>query len=61
MRWDSDRLAASRLLAERGWGKAAVFTPEGNPLDLASMEDAAEEFTRRISRLAEFHRRDADP
>ena len=25
MRRDSDRLEASKLLAERGWGKAAAF------------------------------------
>jgi len=38
-RRDSDRLEASRLLADRGWGKAAVYQPqEGDPLDLASME-----------------------
>jgi hypothetical protein len=43
MRRDSDRLEASRLLAERGWGKAAVFTmQEGDPLDLADAERARE-------------------
>jgi hypothetical protein len=32
-RRDSDRLEASRLLADRGWGKAASFEPvEGDPL-----------------------------
>ena len=36
MRRDSDRLEASKLLADRGWGKAAVFAPqEGVPLDWA--------------------------
>ena len=53
MRRDSDRLEASKLLADRGWGKAAVWEPqEGDPLDLASMEQAAEEFRARILRLA---------
>ena len=53
-RRDQDRLEASRLLADRGWGKPAVFVEqEGDPLDLADMEEAAEEFRRRIIRLAE--------
>jgi hypothetical protein len=53
MRRDSDRLEASRLLADRGWGKAAVYQPqEGDPLDLAVMEQAAEEFRAKILRLA---------
>lgn len=48
-----DRLEASRLLAERGWGKAAVFAPqEGDPLDWGNVEQAAEEFTARILQLA---------
>ena len=52
-RRDSDRLEASRLLADRGWGKAAVWEPqEGDPLDLAAMEAAAEEFRARILKLA---------
>jgi L-rhamnose isomerase len=52
-RRDSDRLEASRLLADRGWGKAAVYQPqEGDPLDLASMEQAAEESRAAILRLA---------
>ena len=51
---DTDRLEASRLLADRGWGKAAAYQPqEGDPLDLASMEQAAEEFRAKILRLAE--------
>jgi L-rhamnose isomerase len=54
MRRDSDRLEASKLLADRGWGKAASFEPvEGDPVDLAALEGAAEEFRRRILRLAE--------
>jgi hypothetical protein len=53
-RRDRDRLEASRLLADRGWGKAASFEPvEGDPFDLADAERAAEEFRRRIIRLAE--------
>jgi len=52
-RRDSDRLEASKLLADRGWGKAAVFQPqEGDPLDLESMEQAAEWFRAEIIRLA---------
>jgi hypothetical protein len=52
-RRDSDRLEASRLLADRGWGKAPTFEPlEGDPLDLAALEGAAEEFRARIIRLA---------
>jgi hypothetical protein len=39
MRRDSDRLEASKLLADRGWGKAASFEPlDGDPLDLAALE-----------------------
>jgi hypothetical protein len=39
MRRDFDRLEASRLLADRGWGKAASFEPlEGDPLDLSDYE-----------------------
>lgn len=58
IRRDSDRLEASKLLADRGWGKAAVFSPqEGDPLDLALAEEAAETFTARILKLA----READP
>jgi hypothetical protein len=52
-RRDRDRLEASKLLADRGWGKAAAYEPqEGDPLDLAAMEQAAEEFRAAILRLA---------
>jgi hypothetical protein len=52
-RRDRDRLEASKLLADRGWGKAAVFSPqEGDPLDLARAEEAAAEFRAAILRLA---------
>ena len=48
-----DRLEASKLLADRGWGKAAVFQPqEGDPFDLEEVEAAAEEFRRMVLRLA---------
>jgi hypothetical protein len=50
----NDRLEASRLLADRGRGKAAVFAPqEGDPLDLDNLEQAAEEFRQSILRLAQ--------
>jgi hypothetical protein len=50
---DRDRLEASRLLADRGWGKAADFEPlEGDPLGVGDVEAAAEEFRARILRLA---------
>jgi hypothetical protein len=53
-RRDRDRLEASKLLADRGWGKAPNFEPlEGDPLDLAVLEGAAEDFRARVLRLAE--------
>ena len=52
-RRDSDRLEASKLLADRGWGKAAVFSPqEGDPLDWENVEQAAADFRAKILRLA---------
>jgi hypothetical protein len=53
-RRDSDRLEASRLLADRGWGKAPTYAAieEEDPLDLASLEQAAEDFRQRVLRLA---------
>ena len=52
-RRDSDRLEASKLLADRGWGKAPTFEPlEGDPLDLALAEEAAEEFRAKILKLS---------
>lgn len=53
-RRDSDRLEASRLLADRGWGKAPTFAAieEEDPLGLEAMEQAAEEFRASILRLA---------
>jgi hypothetical protein len=54
LRRDSDRLEASRLLADRGWGKAPTYAAieEADPLDLANLEQAAEDFRQRILRLA---------
>jgi hypothetical protein len=58
-RRDSDRLEASKLLADRGWGKAAVFSPqEGDPLGLEDAQRAAEEFRANILRLAAQHESD---
>src|SRR5262249_3739965 len=52
-RRDSDRLRASELLAERGWGKPPAFEAvEGNPLGLEDAEAAAEEFRAKIAELA---------
>lgn len=60
-RRDSDRLEASKLLAERGWGKPAQFqVQEGDPLGFSEMEQAAEEFRRNVLRLADA-RRDHPP
>src|SRR4029453_4540858 len=49
-RRDRDRLEASRLLADRGWGKAPTYAAieEADPLDLANLEAAAEDFRARI-------------
>ena len=53
-RRDSDRLEASRLLADRGWGKAPTYAAieEADPLDLDNLEQAAEEFRAKIIQLA---------
>jgi hypothetical protein len=55
MRRDSDRLEASRLLADRGWGKAPTFAAieEADPLGLEEVEQAAEWFRAEILRLAD--------
>jgi len=52
-RRDRDRLEASRLLADRGWGKAPTYAviEEADPLDLANLEQAAEDFRQRILAL----------
>jgi hypothetical protein len=53
MQRTSDRLEASRLLADRGWGKAAAYQPqEGDPFDWGNVEAAAEEFRAKILQLA---------
>jgi hypothetical protein len=54
MRRDSDRLEASRLLADRGWGKPPTYAAieEADPLDLANLEQAAEEFRAKILQFA---------
>jgi hypothetical protein len=52
MRRDRDRLEASKLLADRGWGKAAAYEPQEDPFDLEEVEAAAEEFRKRVLRLA---------
>jgi Family of unknown function (DUF5681) len=52
-RRDRDRLEASKLLADCGWGKAAVFAPqEGDPFNLAEVEAAAKEFRQKVLQLA---------
>jgi hypothetical protein len=50
-RRDRDRLEASKLLADRGWGKVAVYEPQEDPFDLEEMERAAEEFRAKILAL----------
>jgi hypothetical protein len=55
MRRDADRLRASELVAERGWGKAPTFAAmeEADPLGLEDAHEAAKEFRAKILRLAE--------
>jgi Family of unknown function (DUF5681) len=49
----SDRLEASKLLAERGWGRPAQFQAmEGDPLGFDQIEQAAEQFRLNVLRLA---------
>jgi hypothetical protein len=52
-RRDSDRLEASKLLAERGWGKAPAYAAmeEADPLGLEATEEAAAEFRAKILKL----------
>jgi hypothetical protein len=51
-RRDSDRLRASELLADRGWGKAPAFEPlEGNAFDLADAEAAGRSSRQRFCGL----------
>lgn len=53
---NSDRIAAAKLLLERGWGKAPTFAPieDGDPLELAEAEAAeiAASFDRRLDEVA---------
>jgi len=53
MHRDADRLRASELLADRGWGKITASQPleDDDPFGLADLEAAAEDFTRRLDRL----------
>jgi hypothetical protein len=62
-RRDADRLRASELLADRGWGKAPTFAAieEDDPLDLANLEAAAEHFRTSILRLADDSQSDTEP
>ena len=50
-RKDSDRLEASRLLADRGWGKAPAFAPigEGDPLELTDVGKAIEQVVDELA------------
>lgn len=52
----SDRLAASKLLAERGWGKPPEYAPieDENPLDLVAQagETMADALERRLDEVA---------
>ena len=54
-RKDSDRLEASRLLADRGWGKAPAFAPmgEGDPLELNNVGLAIERVVDDLARRRE--------
>lgn len=56
-----DRLRASRLLAERGWGKPAEFVPieSDDPLELSEREadEIAVKFVERLDELAERRRK----
>jgi hypothetical protein len=52
----SDRLEASRLLADRGWGKAADFKPieDEDPLGLS---DARERLLEKLASVTELDQR----
>ena len=61
----TDRLAASQLLAVRGWGRPAGHAPieDYDPLDArqAELDAAVEAFNAEVRRLAVLHdRRDGD-
>jgi hypothetical protein len=63
MRRDSDRLEASKLLADRGWGKAAAFAEieAADPLKLEDAYEAAEWFRAKILRLTDQREKDTSP
>jgi hypothetical protein len=50
----ADQLEASRLLAERGWGKAPAFSPveAEDPLGLGDANQAADELRAEVLKLA---------
>jgi hypothetical protein len=52
----ADRLAASKLLAERGWGKAADLAPPEDAVDeelkRLEVDEAVKSFTAEVERLA---------
>jgi hypothetical protein len=55
----AERIAAAKLLIERGWGRACEFAPveDGDPLDLlGGDDDLASSFDRRIDELASKRR-----
>jgi hypothetical protein len=56
-----DRLAVSKILAERGWGRPAEFVPidDSDPLDLELVQDEsiAERLERRCDEIADARRR----
>jgi hypothetical protein len=51
-----DRMAAARMIADRGWGKAPMYAPieDADPLDLANRqaEQVAASFDERMDELA---------
>jgi hypothetical protein len=59
-----DRLLASRLLAERGWGKAPQYAPieDDDPLDLSVQQqnELAADLDARLDELAEARKRRDD-
>lgn len=62
---NSDRIAATKILLERGWGKPPAFAPieEGDPLELADAEaeEIAAAFDRRVDELAARRERGKPP
>jgi hypothetical protein len=58
----ADRLEASRLLADRSWGKAPAFAPveDKDSLGLSAAEQAAERVTAEVLRLVKGGAEDAN-